>query len=499
MNVVIVGGGSSGWMTAATLSMCKYANVTVIESPNIPTVGVGESTIQGFVEWMNLVDIEPEKMMKDTDAIFKLAIRFENWSYPGSECFYPFGNHIINRENYDIWQKRRIFSPELHKSFADTFFSNMCLIRNNKMMKHSQFYKFNCHALHFDAAKFGPWLWENVCKPRNVKRIVANVTNIETDEIQGIKWLDLDDGQRIVADLFVDCTGFKSLLLEQSLKVPFRDYSNVLPNNMAWATHIPYNDKEKEMISFTNCATMKNGWVWHIPLWSKIGSGYVYSNRFTSDAEALDEFKQYLKNMGRDPETLEFKNIPMRNGAHEKVWDKNVVAIGLSAGFIEPLESTGLWFTHELAYSLLRVISRGAPLGQFDQDVFNKNFEMKWEQAVDFVALHYALSARRDTTYWGNVGATKYKIDPQFVHASYNFPERYYSNWPGINCIAHGFEYHFLDDTMLWMITYPKNIDLIKKQNQVHFETLEKYRETWMEEVKTADTFFKVLQKIHNE
>ena len=195
MNVVIVGGGSSGWMTAATLSMCKYANVTVIESPNIPTVGVGESTIQGFVEWMNLVDIEPEKMMKDTDAIFKLAIRFENWSYPGSECFYPFGNHIINRENYDIWQKRRIFSPELHKSFADTFFSNMCLIRNNKMMKHSQFYKFNCHALHFDAAKFGPWLWENVCKPRNVKRIVANVTSrrMKFKESSGSTWM-MDNG-----------------------------------------------------------------------------------------------------------------------------------------------------------------------------------------------------------------------------------------------------------------------------------------------------------------
>jgi len=499
MKIVIVGGGSSGWMTAATLAMCKYAKITVIESPTIPTVGVGESTIQGFVEWMNLIDLEPEKMMKDTDAIFKLAIRFENWIYPGSECFYPFGNHVIEKESYELWQKRRIFAPELNKSFADTFFSNMVLIRQRKMLKHSQYFKFNSHALHFDATKFGPWLWENVCKPKDVQRIVANVVNVELDNVTGVKWLDLDDGQRIEADLFIDCTGFKSLLLEQSLKVPFKDYSNVIPNNMAWATHIPYIDKESEMQSFTNCATMKNGWVWNIPLWSKIGTGYVYSNEFTSDDDALEEFKQYLKNLGRDPETLEFKKIPMRNGFHEKIWEKNVVAIGLSAGFIEPLESTGLWFTHEIAYALLRVISRGAPLGQFAQDVFNKNFQMKFEQAIDFVALHYALSARRDTEYWRKVGGAKYSIDPQFVHASFNFPERWYSNWPGINCITHGFEYHFYDDTVLWMTTFPKNAEFMKNQLKQKFDALDIPYQKWTQEIQNAPSFFEVVKKIHVE
>lgn len=497
MKIVVVGGGSSGWMAAATLLGLPNADVTLVESPTVPIVGVGESTISGFVDWMNLLGINPEDMMKDTDASYKLAIKFEDFLGPGHECYYPFGTTIFDKKKYPTWERRRIISPETHVPFADTFFANMALVRTNKMKKDSQNFQHNCHALHFDSSKFGPWLRDNYCKPKGVKHIQMDVTNIEVGD-EGIKWLELSDGLRVEADLFIDCTGFKSMLLEGALGVPFVDYSNVIPNNMAWATHMPYLDKEKELVSYTNCTAIENGWVWNIPLWSQIGTGYVYSDKFVTDDQALDEFKSHIKKSGRDPETLEYKKIKMRNGIHEKVWHKNVVAIGLAAGFIEPLESTGLWFTHEFAYALLRILYRGAPMGQHDQDIFNRNCKMQWDQTVDFVTLHYALSARRDTEYWRAIGSTIYPVEHNFVFASYNITERWYSDWPGINCIVHGFEYHFLDETYFWMHAFPKQYDW-KAHFNPEFKMLELEQSKWYDEIKTAPSLMDILRIIHEK
>ena len=321
--------------------------------------------------------------------------------------------------------------------------------------------------------------------------------NIETGP-NGVEWLDLAGGDRIKADLFIDCTGFKSLLLEQNLKVPFIDVSNVIPNNMAWATHVPYNDKEKELQSFTDCTAYNNGWIWNIPLWSKIGTGYVFSDRFISPDDALVEFKDYIRRMGRDPETLTYKKIPIRNGYHEKIWEKNVVAIGLAAGFIEPLESTGLFFTDEFAYSLLRILYRGAPLSQWDQDCFNKNWEMQFKQTCNFVAMHYALSARRDTPYWRSIAATKYNIEEHFIAASYNFTERFYSTWPGINCITNGFHYHFYDDTHVYMHTFPKSPQW-REFYKNDFDLFDVQYQSWKAQAEKAPKMIDVLRQIHGE
>lgn len=497
MKIVVVGGGSSGWMAASTLLGIPGAEVVVIQSPTIPIVGVGESTISGFVDWMNLIGIDPEEMMKDTDASYKLAIKFENFLGPDHECYYPFGTTIFDKQKYKTWEKRRIVSPETHIPFADTFFANMALVRTNKFKKDSHMFQHNCHALHFDAAKFGQWLCDKYCKPRGVNHIQMDVTNIEVGE-EGIRWLELSDGLKVTADLYIDCTGFKSILLEGALGVPFLDYSNVIPNNMAWATHMPYIDKEKELVSYTNSTAIENGWVWNIPLWSKIGTGYVYSNKFVTDDQALAEFKNHILKSGRDPETLEYKKIHMKNGIHEKIWHKNVVAIGLSAGFIEPLESTGLWFTHEFAYGLLRIMYRGAPISQNDRDIFNKNCKMQWDQTVDFVKLHYALSARRDTEYWRAIGNTAYIPDHNFVYASYNISERWHSDWPGINCITHGFEYHFMDETYFWMHAYPKRSDW-KTIFQDEFKMLDLNRQKWYEEIEKAPNLIEVLRSIHEK
>ena len=268
---------------------------------------------------------------------------------------------------------------------------------------------------------------------------------------------------------------------------------------MAWATHMPYIDKEKELVSYTNCKTMDNGWMWNIPLWSKIGTGYVYSNKFVTDEGALQEFKEQIRKTGRDPEILEYKKIPIRNGIHEKIWEKNVVAIGLAAGFIEPLESTGLWFTHEFAYSLLRILFRQAHASQFEQDMFNKQCDIIWNQTVDFVALHYALSSRGDTPYWKSIKSVKYNISENFIHASFDVGRRWFSDWPGINCITLGFEYHFFDETYFWTHAYPKNIKVLQDNTHTQLGLLDVQRQKWVQEIENEPSFFEALRKIHEE
>jgi len=493
---VVVGGGSSGWIAATTLLGVPGADITVIESPTVPKIGVGESTIDGFTDWMNLMGITPEDMMKDTDAVYKLAIKFEKFLGPGHECYYPFGSSGIDENHFITWSQRRFVSPEMHVSFADTFFANMALVRTGKFKKDSDSFKHNCHALHFDAAKFGPWLWKNYCEPKGVKRILMDVSRVETDD-DGIKYLELSDGYHIQADLFIDCTGFKSMLLEGALKEPFNDCSNVLPNNMAWATHMPYIDKEKELEAVTNCTAIGNGWVWNIPLWSQIGTGYVYSNKFITDEQALDEFKAHLKTKGRDPETLEYKKIFMKNGIHERIWVKNVVAIGLAAGFIEPLESTGLWFTHEFAYSLLRILCRGAKPNQHDRDMFNNISKHQWKQTLGFVCKHYALSTRQDTDYWKAVANTSFPDDEQFTVGSFHPQNRWYSPWPGMNVIAAGFEHHFYDESYFCTNAFPRKYNWQEFFND-SFIDLDKARQKWLKEAESAETLMNVLTKIHS-
>ena len=496
MHFVIVGGGSSGWIAATTLLGAPHSKITLIESPKTPTIGVGESTIDGFIDWMNLVGIKPEDIMKDTDASFKLAIKFEDFAHKGHQSFYPFGTSALDKKKYETWAKRKFIDPDRHKSLEDTFFAAMALVREGKFRKDTEYYRHNGFALHFDAAKFGKWLWENYCKPRGVELIRQEVVNIDVND-DGINFLKLDNGDVIKGDMYIDCTGFKSLLLEGALKVPFKDYSNVIPNNMAWSTHLPYIDKEKELVGYTNCTAINNGWVWNIPLWSRIGSGYVYSNKFITDDQALDEFKEYIRKNGRDPETLQYKKIPIKNGIHEKIWHKNVVAIGLAAGFIEPLESTGLWFTHEFAYMFLRLLYRGLPIGQFDQDLFNKSCHSQWEETVEFVGMHYALSKRRDSEYWIDVAKRNYHMSDLFVSCTFN-KIRWHSNWPGINCIVHGWGHDFYDETNFWMNVFPKNANF-KEMYKSEFDMLEMTPSRWYAEVKTAPKLIDVLHAIHEE
>ena len=240
-SIVIVGGGSAGWITAATLvSQFKNKKIIVIESANIPTVGVGESTVGGIRGWLRMVGITDRDFMKAADASYKLAIKFNNfYNKDQGTWYYPFGLPCLdgNLHLRDDWFIKKALYPETPTDdYVNCYYSQMALVNANKILTGSteldNFNFYNDTAFHFDAAKLGAWLRDSHCKPRGVEHISAEVIDIATNE-EGIETLTLDNGEIISADLFVDCTGFKSMLLGGALKEPFTSYENLLPNNRA--------------------------------------------------------------------------------------------------------------------------------------------------------------------------------------------------------------------------------------------------------------------------
>ena len=295
--IIVVGGGSAGWMTAATLIRCfPDRSISLIESPNIPTVGVGESTIGQIRSWTSLLGIKDEEFIPYTEASYKLSIKFTDFYKKGESFHYPFGlpNTDNNLSVLNDWWFKKSLEPETPNSdYADCLYPQMALVNENKCFFNEdnrlpfEFKKDT--AFHFDATKFGLWLRDHYCIPRGVEHIKEDIISIEKDE-NGIKTLN----KKHKADLFIDCTGFKSMLLGQTMNEEFISFEDMLPNNKAWATRIQYKDKRKELESFTNCTAIENGWVWNIPMWTRIGTGYVYSDKFVDDETALKEFKNHL-------------------------------------------------------------------------------------------------------------------------------------------------------------------------------------------------------------
>ena len=425
-HIVIVGAGSSGYITASFLKKTfSDLKISVIESPDHPVIGVGESTLPDFTNYRDYLELDEIEFMKATDASYKMGIKFTDfYDVDSGHFFYPFRMPDLSNTKYGLhdWLEIKAFYPDIDvKDFVRCYFPQMALMENNKYdLNDFGFYgSYNPHtdvAYHFDAVKFGIYLRDFHCVPQGVEVISAFVENVILDD-NGIKKLILNTKQEIEADLFIDCTGFKSLLLGDYMKIPFKSYSDMLPNNRAWATQLPYKDKEKELECVTNGTAIQNGWVWNIPLWSRLGSGYVFSDKYISKEDALDEFKTYLMSnkmivprTKEEVDALSFKDIPMRVGIHEKVWVKNVVAIGLSAGFIEPLQSNGLftvfWFVRRLAKTLLR-----GQVSQFDRDVFNYSAREVYDTFAEFVASSYALSLRNDSLYWQNIQTRNFSKD----------------------------------------------------------------------------------------
>lgn len=522
--IVIVGGGSAGWMSAATMIRAfPDKEIVVIESPDYPIVGVGESTLGGITSWANWLGIDEKDFMPATNAVYKMSIKFTDFYKKDSGSFhYPFGDVFLNGtiNGLNDWYVKKAKFPELDVAdYARTFFPALTLAEQNKLSwnEYGNLGNFNFKknvAYHFDATKFGQWLKNNYCIPRGVKIIADTVIDIETNS-NGIDFLTLTDETKVTADLFIDCTGFKSMLLEGALKEPWEDFGNILPNNTAWATRIPYTDKEKEMEPYTNCTAIENGWVWNIPSWERIGTGYVFSDKHVSPELALKEFKEYLRSdkmtihdPNRDVESFEYKLVNFRVGIHERTFVKNVVAIGFAAGFIEPLESNGLFTVHEFLTKLVKTLQRET-ISQWDRDAYNMTTKIQYLQFKNFVSQHYALSNRTDTEYWRDVTNREYSpnissLEPSIVItyqdlADIQINKKMHDGIAGIHCIATGLNYFPINKNDIEYWKHWTGLDYYDLCQQT-WDNWKDFREIWQKEADASPTMYQWLKEnIYND
>jgi len=403
-NIVIVGGGSAGWMTAATLiKTFPHKSITVVESPDVPAVGVGESTTQLMRRWLHYLGITSEDLITKCNATHKLSIRFENFHSNNKKGFhYPFGRLDERHCSVTDWFAYQNYNPDVEfENFVEMLspIAN-CLDKNKVPTQVIDGWDITKDAAwHFDTHLFYSYLRDEYSIPRGVKRIVGHVNQVVKDAegfITGVK----TKNEIITGDVFFDCTGFKRLLIEGALGEPWREFNNKTYTDSAWAAGRPYVNKKEELKLYTNSVALKNGWVWEIPNWARIGTGYNYAREYISDEEALEEFKSYL---GPIHEQMDFKHIRMRNGMSERMWVKNCISIGLSGAFIEPLESNGLMSVHEFLIHFINICEGKDILNNFDAHTFNHACREQFLYFADFITIHYAMTNRIDSKYWQDI------------------------------------------------------------------------------------------------
>lgn len=520
--IVIIGGGSAGWMAAAMLVKAYPGrDITVIESKDYPTVGVGESTIAPIRRFTQFIGLDESDFLKETNGSYKLSIQFTDFDKKnGTKFHYPFGLPAVigGRNPFFDWHLKKHFYPDTpYDDFVKTTISASHLFLNNKYSPNlnNEFDNYDPSwqvAYHFDATKFGNVLKEKYCVNKGVTHILDTVSSAEVGE-DGIEYLTLESGKKVFADLFIDCTGFSSLLLGQYLKEPFKSYENMLPNNSAIATQIPYEDKEQELQPYTNCTAIENGWCWNVPLWSRLGTGYTYSNKYVSQEDALVQFKKYLmSNKMTIPRTAEqvdaltYRYLNMRIGIHERTFVKNVVAIGLSAGFIEPLESTGLYTVHEFMFKLIHILSRPV-IKQYDRDMYNQVTYEMFHSFAEFVELHYSLSDRDDTPYWKDAtsGSRVPKVSTGVEGLQLRLlGNRYMSTWEhpygydGTAYIATGQGYPMLNEQRILEIAYSQKRDIKTEIDNV-LVIWDDLKEKWEKAAEMSLTHYEYLKQFHKD
>ena len=403
-DVVILGGGTAGWMSATYLARAFGRNVriTLIEAATIPKIGVGEATIPNLQKvFFDFLGIPEEEWMRHCNAAFKMGIRFENWRSPneqgGPDHFYHLFGLIPNCDNVPLshyWALRRMQGVEAHP-LAYSCYKEAPLMDAKLSPRMADGTRVANYAWHFDAHLVADYL-QKLAVGWGVNRVVDELGHVELAEDGSIAALHTRSGGRFSGDLFVDCSGFRGLLINQALKEPFVDMKDHLLCDSAVATAVPHDDDLHGVQPYTSAIAMKHGWTWKIPMLSRFGSGYVYSSKFVSQDEATDEF---LKLWNLSPSTTKLNQIRFRTGRNRRAWVKNCVSIGLASCFLEPLESTGIYFIYAALYQLVKHF----PDKGFDPAVitaFNDEIAYMYDDCRDFIQAHYFTAARQDTPFW---------------------------------------------------------------------------------------------------
>ncbi|MBX7527084.1 tryptophan halogenase family protein [Qipengyuania vesicularis] len=404
--IVILGGGTSGWLCAAYMAnnLGRHdqggPHITLVESSDIPTIGVGEATIPPIKSAIAGTGLGEREFLKAANASFKLAIRFDGWMKAPADSphsfYHAFGPHgRMGKEPLaPYWA---MLPKDERPSFVDWSMNNAAVIHVLKGAKRPGDKDFTGpidYAYHFDAGLLAQLLKERA-KSLGVDHVVDTVQSVRRDG-ETILSITTDGGQVLEGDLFVDCSGFHARLIEKELEEPFRDLNDVLFCDRAIACPVKYGDPDAPILPYTKSTARRNGWIWDVPLQDRRGTGIVFSSRHTDAEEARADLLEYL---GEAAEGATPRELKFRVGYRDRSWRGNCVAIGLSGGFIEPLESTGIYIT-DIAIRWLTDFC--LPKGQYAAaaEAFNARIRGCYEDVIDFVKLHYVLSDRDDSDFW---------------------------------------------------------------------------------------------------
>jgi len=389
--VIIAGGGTAGWMTAAAMGkvLRDVVDVTLVESETLGTVGVGEATIPTLVTYNRLLRIDEAEFMKAVRGTFKLGIAFENWTDIGHRYIHSFG--VTGKDHWTagfqhFWRRGREMG--VAKDFGEYCLELVAAERER--FAHLPDLGLN-YAFHIDSAAYAAFL-RKIAEAHGVKRKEGIIKDVQLTDDGDLKSLEIDDGSRLDGDFFVDCTGFRALLIGEALGVGYDDWTHWLPCDRAIAVQ---TQSVRAPVPYTRSIAHGAGWRWQIPLQHRTGNGIVFSSRHLSEEEGKDLL---LSSIDGDVLT-EPRVIRFRTGARRAQWRRNCVAVGLSSGFIEPLESTSI---HLIQRSVMRMMQMFPPGGvkQADIDEFNAQTFYELEHIRDFIILHYHLTNRTDTAFW---------------------------------------------------------------------------------------------------
>ncbi len=397
--IVIVGGGTAGWMTALILArslIARGVEITLLESPQVGIIGVGEGSTPWLRGFFDSLGIEESEWMPACHATYKCGITFAGWSTkPGFErYFHPFASMLDNLTMHQFVHNvdTRIKGIDLH-AHPDRFFIASRLAARRRAPKPAENFPFDIwHGYHFDAVLLGQFLQRKAVE-RGVRYQSCHVTHATLNAAGGIAAVSTQEGQNIAADIFVDCSGFAGLLIEKALRTPFVSFANNLFNDAAVALPSPI---DATIPSETVSTALKHGWAWKIPLTSRYGNGYVYSSRYCSAQEAETELRTHLGLLEAD---VPARHLKMRIGRVTEHWNKNCLAVGLSQGFIEPLEATALLFIQQTATAFAECLERGDLSAQAHAS-FNQAVNAHFEGIRDYIVTHYKTNSRTDTDYW---------------------------------------------------------------------------------------------------